>query len=353
MSDTATGTPVSAGGPTASKHAPTEHALAELLAANGWVNPNVTVTGAASVGAQRSTLLVDIDSAGQQTRAVAQISSGVIAATPATVEAAVIRLAAAEGVPTPRVLAATDSLPGSGQPAMVVSHEPGLSIPRRVLRSVADLGTGEALAADCGAALATLHRRDVSSAPSDLDRLRLDDPFGDYCDDLAAKLDLLPQPHPAIRLGVEWLRRHPPSPPSSPTLVHADFRTGNLLVHEGRLSAVLDWELAHVGDPMEDVAYLCLRTWRFGNDHLPVGGFGTLRALRAAYESGGGVWRDDAFAWWMAARTAWWACGLAAQAAAFTTGLTDSIVLAASGRRVPELEYDLLNLIDPHHRREP
>ncbi len=110
---------------------------------------------------------------------------------------------------------------------------------------------------------------------------------------------------------------------------------------------MVDWELAHVGDPMEDLAYLCLRTWRFGNDQLPVGGFGPLDALRWAYESAGGTWREDAFRWWMAARTAWWACGLAAQAAAFTAGLTDSIVLAASGRRVPELEYDLLNLIDP------
>lgn len=328
----------------------TERALADLLSAHGWNDPEVAITGAASVGAQRSTLLIDITAEGATTPAVAQLSSGIIAAMPATVEGAVIDLARVAGVPAPDVLAVTDALPGTGQPAQVVSREPGLSIPRHVLRSVAELGTGAELAGECGAALAHLHAIDTAAAPPGMERLDADDPFGDYCDGLAATLDDLPLPHPAIRLGVEWLRRNPPSKPRRQTIVHADFRTGNLLVDGGRLSAVLDWELAHLGDPMEDLAYLCLRTWRFGNDELPVGGFGPLDALRWAYEAGGGTWREDAFRWWMAARTAWWACGLAAQAAAFTAGLTDSIVLAASGRRVPELEYDLLNLIETEIR---
>ena len=196
-------------------------------------------------------------------------------------------------------------------------------------------------------ALANLHRIPAGAAPPELDRLSTRDTFGDYCDRLTSSLDQLPDPHPAIRLGVEWLRRHRPWMPPRQAIVHADFRNGNLLVDQGRLSAVLDWELAHVGDPMEDLAYLCLRTWRFGNDHLTVGGFGSLEALRGAYEAGGGDWRHDAFRWWLAARTAWWACGLAAQAAAFSAGMSDSIVLAAGGRRVVELEDDLLNLIDP------
>ncbi len=324
----------------------TERALADLLSAHGWNDPAVAITGATSVGAQRSTLLIDVTVGGETTHAVAQLSSGIIANMPATVEGAVIELARAAGVPAPQVLAVTDALADTGQPAQVVSRETGLSIPRHVLRSVAELGTGAELAGDCGAALAALHGVDPASAPPGLDRLDHENPFGDYCDSLTTTLDELPLPHPAVRLGVEWLRRNPPSKPQRTAIVHADFRTGNLLVDDGRLSAVLDWELAHVGDPMEDLAYLCLRTWRFGNDELPVGGFGPLDALRWAYEAGGGTWRADAFRWWMAARTAWWACGLAAQAAAFTAGLTDSIVLAASGRRVPELEYDLLNLID-------
>jgi len=118
-----------------------------------------------------------------------------------------------------------------------------------------------------------------------------------------------------------------------------------VIVDDTGLAAVLDWELAQVTDPMQDLAWMCLRTWRFGNDTKPVGGFGSVAALRSGYESAGGSWRDDAIHWWSVARCAWWAIGLAGQAAAFTSGLTDAIMLAASGRRVPELEYDLLRLI--------
>ena len=205
------------------------------------------------MGAQRSTLLIDIESEDEIIPAVAQLSSGIIAAVPATVESAVIELARTSGVPAPLVLAATDALAGTGQPAQVVSREPGLSIPRQVLRSVSELGTGAELAGECGTALARLHGIAVGAAPPGLDRLDEGDPFGDYCDGLAATLDDLPLPHPTIRLGVEWLRRNPPSLPQRQTIVHADFRTGNLLVDDGRLSAVVDWELAHVGDPMEDL----------------------------------------------------------------------------------------------------
>ena len=102
---------------------------------------------------------------------------------------------------------------------------------------------------------------------------------------------------------------------------------------------------AHVGDPMEDLAYLCMRWWRFGNDRLPVGGFGRIETLRGAFEQAGGTWNQASYEWWTIARTAWWGIGLAGQAAAFADGRSTSIVHAASGRRVAELEYDLLRLI--------
>ena len=155
------------------------------------------------------------------------------------------------------------------------------------------------------------------------------------------------------QLGLRWLRRHLPEPPDRPTLVHSDWRNGNLIVdpdpssERHGLAAVIDWELCHVGDPMEDLAWLTLRFWRFGQDGREVGGFGTLGDLLAAYESAGGTVRPEALEWWGVARTLWWAQVLALQAAAFTAGLTDSLVLAASGRRVCELEYDLLTQIAP------
>jgi len=106
-----------------------------------------------------------------------------------------------------------------------------------------------------------------------------------------------------------------------------------------------------VGDAMEDLAWLCLRCWRFLSDDLGVGGFGIVEDLRAAYEEAGGIWRPEAFYWWKVARTMWWCLVLRLQAMAFESGASSSLVLAASGRRVAELEYDLLMLIRPTAER--
>jgi len=299
----------------------------------------VTITGAASVGAQRSTLFVDIDRDGTVEAAVAQISGTVIESRPATVEAELIGLAAAAGVPVPTVHAVTDDLPGVGAPAMIVSRAEGRTIPRHVLRAVADPRRGDELARQCGDALARLHTIARPTIPPQV-ATTLGPTFVDLQEE---RLDLLPSPHPAVRYGIGWLRDNPIDDPE-PVLVHGDFRNGNIVVDDG-LAAVLDWEVAQASDPMQDLAWLCLRTWRFGADHRPVGGFGTLDALLAGYREAGGEFRPAAFHWWSVARSVWWAVGLAGQAAAFTGGLTDAIVLAASGRRVPELEYDLLRLI--------
>lgn len=300
----------------------------------------VTITGAASVGAQRSTLFVDIDRGSTTEAAVAQISGTVIESRPATVEAELIALAETAGVPVPTVHAVTDHLPGVGAPAMVVSRAEGRTIPRHVIRGVQTPADGDALAHQCGTALARLHAIPRDSVPAAVDTT-LSDTFTDLQEQ---RLDLLPAPHPAIRFGIAWLRAHPVDDPA-PALVHGDFRNGNIVVDDRGLVAVLDWEVAQVSDPMQDLAWLCLRTWRFGSDHRPVGGFGSFEALIDGYRGAGGTYREDAFRWWSIARSVWWAIGLAGQAAAFTSGLTDAIVLAASGRRVPELEHDLLTLI--------
>ena len=299
----------------------------------------VEITGAASVGAQRSTLFVAIHDGDPPTPAVAQISTSVINATPVDQEAAVLRSALAAGVPVPRVLAATEALPGVDAPAMVVERIAGATIPRHILRALDDGLDGEALAHDCGAAMARIHAIPTDTLPRGLESL----PGKAFVERQRELLDLLPSPRPAIRYGLRWLSDHPIAE-VPPTLVHADFRNGNIIVDHG-LAAVLDWELCQLSDPMQDLAWICTRTWRFGNDDRPVGGFGSFDALRAGYETGGGAIRLDALHWWMVARAAWWAIGLANQGAAFSAGLTDSIVLAASGRRVPELEYDLLRLI--------
>jgi len=321
--------------------------LTELLDASGVPVDRVEITGAASVGATRSTLFIDIHAGATITAAVAQLAAprdrqellGPVD------EAAVLRLARAAGAPVPPVLAAIEAAPATGAATAIVGFIGGESIPRRIIRATEEFGTGNDLAADLGTALAHLHSIPIDDLPESIGRVDPADIHSAYSDERAVALDELGEPLPAVRLGVHWLRKNLPTPPSRTAIVHGDLRNGNILVEDGRLTSLLDWEICHAGDPMEDLAWLCMRTWRFGNDDLEVGGFGSLMSLRSAYESAGGEWRDDAFHWWLVARAVWWATGLSRQAGAFLSGEADSIVLAASGRRVVELEYDLLRLI--------
>ncbi len=315
------------------RRAKLEERLAELLPGA----ETVRVTGAASVGAQRSTLFIDVTGEGGVRPAVAQVAAGPLAVADLEVEASLIRAAARAGVRVPEVLACD---PAGG--TLVTARVEGESIPRRILRRVeADPELGSRLAVDCAEALATLHRIPTG----DFERLPDLCAPEEYHRTLVETLEALSTPHPSFRLGLNWLARHAPATRPVATLVHGDFRNGNLLVDDRGLAAVLDWELAHRGDPMEDLAWLCLRTWRFGRDDAEAGGFAPLETLRTAYEKAGGVWREDGFRWWTVARTIWWGLGLARQAQAFLEGHSSSIVLAASGRRVVELEYDLLELI--------
>jgi len=300
-------------------------------------NPTVRVTGVASLGAQRRTLFLDLEKDGTTTKAVAQIASQVLDGDNVANEIRLLRAAEGKGVAVPRILA-EDVATGT----VVSEHVEGESIPRRILRLVeADPELGGRLASDCGTAMAQIHQ-----IPTDefRDLQDLTDPVR-YANEMEKLLDTLTAPHPTFRLGIRWLRRNAIRDLPTPVVVHGDFRLGNFLATERGLSAVLDWELVHLGDPMEDLAWLCLRTWRFGADENEVGGFGSLDALRRAYEKASGVWREDAFAWWTVARTLWWGLGLARQTQVFIEGGATSIVLAASGRRVVELEYDLLKLM--------
>ena len=133
-------------------------------------------------------------------------------------------------------------------------------------------------------------------------------------------------------------------------MVHGDVRNGNLIIDGDGLAAVLDWEVTKIGDPMEDLAWPCLRTWRFGHDDLEVGGFGHRQIMIDAYQQAGGLFDGQAFHWWKVLGTMRWGIGLAGQARAHLDRSFSNIVMAASGRRVAELEYDLLCLLRPQRR---
>ncbi len=252
-------------------------------------------------------------------------------------EAGLIRAAGAVGVPVAEIVAAGDD-DGLGAPWLVAHRVDGETIPRRILRDDEFAAARAALTGQCGAALAALHRVD----PDGLDGLHELDQVAQFRD----LLDALGEPHPAFEVGLTWLEANRP-PSSGRSVVHGDFRHGNLIVGPEGLRAVLDWELAHLGDPMEDLGWLCVRAWRFGGPG-PVGGFGERADLFAAYEGAGGAPVDpEVVRWWEALGTLKWGVMCIIQAATHLTGQTRSVELAAIGRRVCENEYDLLALVDP------
>ncbi len=253
------------------------------------------------------------------------------------VERALLDAAAAAGVPVPVVVAGGDGAgDGLGAGWLVVERLEGETIPRKILRDAAWAEARRALTAQCGRALAAIHAID----PAAVAGLPPRDPLGEPL----PFLDALGEVRPALELGVRWLGAHRPEEGRRVT-VHGDFRCGNLLVGPEGLRGVLDWELAHAGDPAEDVGWLCAPAWRFGGPGV-VGGFGSLDELLAAYAAGGGATMTRARVyWWQVYATVKWATICALQAASHLSGVTRSVELAAIGRRVCESEWDLFVLL--------
>lgn len=310
-------------------------ALASVLRAD-----DVTDLRRLSGGASRETWAFDADGRPlilQRDRPGGLRSSGM------GVEAALQQAAAAADVPVPEVVA-TDSGDRDGDKQaeplgaswMVVTRLEGETIPRKILRDERWADARSLLTGQCGRALAGIHQINPAAVPGLSG--------GDQVQAYRETLDLFDEPHPAFELGFQWLERHRP-PVRDDVVVHGDFRNGNLLVGPDGLRAVLDWELAHLGDPLEDLGWLCVRSWRFGAPGR-VGGFGEVDDLVDAYEAASGTTVDrHALAWWEVVGTLKWGIMCMVQAATHLSGTMRSVELAALGRRVCEVESDLLELL--------
>jgi aminoglycoside phosphotransferase (APT) family kinase protein len=160
------------------------------------------------------------------------------------------------------------------------------------------------------------------------------------------ELDSVGEPHPAIELGLRWLRDHRPEP--LPAVVcHGDFRIGNIVVSERGLEYVLDWEFAHLGDPREDVAWPLVRAWRFGIDDLRLGGIGEVEPYLERYLAltGRDIDVSDLY-WWEVLGNVKWAVGALTQSRRHLRGQERSVELAVLGRLAAEMEYELLHLLE-------
>jgi aminoglycoside phosphotransferase (APT) family kinase protein len=257
-------------------------------------------------------------------------------------EALLIGLAHEARVPVPKiayVLQPEDDL-GEGFIAQFIEGE---TLGGRIARDPKFAEARKNLAYACGNTAARIH----AIPPERLTmlrrlppRLRFDELFRRY------KTDGVPRP--VFSLAFEWLRARIPPEPEQLRVVHGDFRNGNLIVGPDGLRAALDWELARLGDGIEDLGWMCVGSWRFGEIDKPCGGFGTREDLLAGYDAGGGkVPTSEHLAYWEVFGSLNWGLMCSGMAPVFTSGLDPSIERAMIARRVSETEIDLLNSILP------
>jgi aminoglycoside phosphotransferase (APT) family kinase protein len=264
-----------------------------------------------------------------------------------SLEFRVLRAASEAGVPVPRVHWCCADPAVLGSPFFLMDRVVGETIPRRLLREPEYAKARDRMTGQLGAILARIHAVDLDQP--DLAGLASTSQHAASARDEVRRIaegvrSLAVEPHPVLDLAERWLLERAPEP-SRRVLVHGDYRVGNLVVDAEGVRSVLDWELAHAGDPVEDLGWLCVKAWRFGNDVLAVGGVGTREDLVAAYEAAGGAPVDpEALRFWEACGNFKLALVFIMQARVFLDGLP-SVELASLGRRIAEPERELLELM--------
>lgn len=257
-------------------------------------------------------------------------------------EARLLIRAGSHGIVVPEVAWILEPEDGLGA-GYLMSRVDGETIPQKILRDERFSAARQRLARQCGEALAQIHRVPVD----DLGFLKRQS-ADLLVENLYAEYQGYREPRPVFELAFRWLREHLPPDPQCYSLVHGDFRNGNLMVDEQGLKSVLDWELAYVGDPMADLGWLCVPSWRFGQLDLPVGGFGPLEDLFDGYEEVTGFRPEaEVVRFWEIFGTLKWGVICQKMAASFMSGADISPERGAIGRRTSETEVDLLQALVP------
>jgi aminoglycoside phosphotransferase (APT) family kinase protein len=256
-------------------------------------------------------------------------------------EAHLMQLAHDAGLPSPRVLHVLKPEEGLGT-GFIMERVEGETIPRKVLRDEQFAKARPLLARQLGTVLAGIHGLPLAQLP-ELRRMTAAREIAELERDYRS----FDWPRPVFELALRWLRAHDPGPPAEVTLVHGDFRHGNLIIGSDRVRAVLDWELAHLGDPMEDLGWICVNSWRFGEIDKPVGGLGSREELFAGYEATGRHVDPERVMFWEVMGTLRWGVMCCGMMHRFRIGPEHSIERAMIGRRSSETEIDLLRLLSP------
>jgi aminoglycoside phosphotransferase (APT) family kinase protein len=306
------------------------------------------VSGAAKLsgGASQETWSFDIVHAGGSLGAILRRSPKGYGAAPTRAagldaEARLMQLAHAAGLPSPKVmhvLKPEDNL-GTG---FIMARVEGETIARKILRDEQFAAARPMLARQLGRIAAGIHRLPRAELP-ELREMSATKEIGQ----LAGECRGFNWPRPVFELALRWLRDHDPGPSEEVTLVHGDFRHGNLIIGPDGVRAVLDWELAHLGDPMEDLGWICVNSWRFGEIDKPVGGFASREELFAGYEEGGRKADPARVKFWEVMGTLRWGVMCCGMMQRFRAGPDHSMERAMIGRRASETEIDLLRLLAP------
>jgi aminoglycoside phosphotransferase (APT) family kinase protein len=259
-------------------------------------------------------------------------------------EARLFQLAGAGGIPGPNivyVLQPGDEL-GAG---FIMAWLEGETLGQRIVRAEDFSAVRPQLARDCGEILGRIHALDWRAAG-----LQQDLPTVEPATLVAETWSYYREfnvPVPMIDYTWRWLKENLPAQ-SRMTLVHGDFRNGNLMVTPGGINAVLDWELTQIGDPLRDLGWLCVNSWRFGKSELAVGGFGEVDDLLAGYRDTSGIEvTSEQLRFWQVFGSFWWAMATLQMANAWRTGEAPSLERPVIGRRSSEAQMDCVNLIIP------
>lgn len=240
-----------------------------------------------------------------------------------------------------------------GRPFYLMRRARGEARGAKIVRDPEVVARGEELAARLGRELAALHR--LTPPVEGLDFIPVPDgsPARARIAEYRHRLDELGAAEPVLEWALAWLADRIPET-TGVSLIHADFRTGNYLIDAGRLTAVLDWEFATFGDPLEDLGWMLGRYWRFGAVEREAGGIGSRDALFAGYEQASGVpLRRDLVPWWEVLGTVRWAVIALMQADRFLRGNEANLELALTAHVLPILEDELLARIDEIERDHP
>ncbi len=294
----------------------------------------------ATLGGSNRTVLFDLHETTTQRRLVLRQETYALAQSPFLPphpQYRLLELAHNAGIPVPEPIFELDDDDGLGR-GYIVTCVNGETRPKRLINDSTYARARKRFAAQCGEILALLHSLDVADAAFLKDVPDSVDPVAAQ----TARYDSYAEIHPAIELGLRWLHLHRPSK-SHRCLLHGDFRNGNLILDPDGICAVLDWECAHIGDPMEDIGWLCTRSWRFDHPERPIGGIGTKGEFAAAYHANGGAKIDfETVHWWEIFGLVRWAVLNIMQAHGHLTGARRAVPFAACGRNTCTIEYDLM-----------